>query len=148
MVHEYFAILLLIPIYMMWFTKEENIEEYTNVLGLSFFYLIPLIRVHIKKNIITFPIDFFRISTIIFFPSFIATEFGSLKMWLLVQIGIYNLLFFIFNGKPSHASLQEVEKLQPVVFFIRKFKFVFEFRSSCFPKQIAKFKLGNQKFLL
>jgi len=126
----------------MWFTKEENVEEYSNILGFSFFYLIPLIPAQIENIIITIPINCYMISITIFFPSFIATEFGSFKMWMLIQIGIYNLLFFIFTRKGYVPPTRAVERLHPLVFFTRKFKIVFESSSSCFPKQIAKLKLG------
>ena len=120
-VHEYVSILFLIPIYMVWFTNEENIEDYSNVLGLSIPYFVALNQLQIKRSIIFFPLNVFMISTTIFFPSFLTKEFGSLKMWDLIQIGICNLLFLIFDGKPFQVE----GRLQPMVFFTRKFKIVF-----------------------
>ena len=107
---------------MVWFTaNKENVESYTNILGLSVLYMVHLNQLKIRRRKIVFPICLFMISTTIFFPSFITQGFGSLKMWAFIHTGVISLMFRMVDGKP----IQMEDRRKPFVYFTRKFKIFF-----------------------
>ena len=121
---------------MVWFANEENVESYTNVLGLSAIYMRHLDEAQTRQSMTFVFTTFIVISATIFFPSFITQEFGSLKMWVAVLYVPQYLLVYIFDDKP----LQMEKRMEPCAFFIRKFNTVFQLLPFHFFQQIKKNK--------